>query len=223
VALLARPAEARAQVEDVGIWMGAFANGALPPRLNNTQHAWRLWTDVQVRIGDDASRFSQGILRPGIGYVLGGGWTIWAGYAYIKTEPPYATATTTEQRIWEQASWGGAVGRTALSSRTRLEQRFVSTGVETGWRLRELVKVTQPWGSASIWSAVVYDEYFVNLNSTDFGATAGSDRNRFFIGPGIKLSNAAVVEVGYLNQYTFGTNGPDKNDHVFSASLFWSF
>jgi hypothetical protein len=180
-------------------------------------------TDVQVRIGDDASRFSQGIFRPGIGYALGGGWTIWAGYAYIKTDHPYAAASTSEHRICEQVSWGGRVGATALSSRTRMEQRFVSTGSDTGWRLREMVKAVRPLGSASIWSAVVYDEYFANLNSTDFGATSGSDRNRFFIGPGVRLNAAAVMEIGYLNQYTFGTNGPDKNDHVFSASLFWSF
>jgi hypothetical protein len=113
--------------------------------------------DAQVRFGDDASRFSQGVFRPGIGYALAHRWTIWAGYAYIQTEPPYANAKTTEHRLWEQASWSGAVGTTRLSSRTRLEQRVVSSGSHTGWRLRQLVKVTQPLGSTSIWSAVVYE------------------------------------------------------------------
>jgi hypothetical protein len=224
LALLALAAEARAQSdEDGGVWLGAFANGALPSSVNNERSAWRLWTDVQVRFGDDASRFSQGIIRPGIGFVLGRGWTIWAGYAYVRTEPPYAGVTANEQRIWEQASWARAIRTTALSSRTRLEQRFLSTGKETGWRLREMVKVSQRLGAASIWSAVVYDEYFVNVNSTDFGAAAGSDRNRLFIGPGVKVSKSASVEVGYLNQYTFRTNRPDRIDHVFSASLFWNF
>jgi hypothetical protein len=32
-----------------------------------------------------------------------------------------------------------------------------------------------------------------------------------------------VMEMGYLNQYTFRANGPDKNDHLFATNLFWSF
>jgi hypothetical protein len=209
--------------EDFGIWLGGFANGRLPSSLNNAKGSWRLWTDVQLRFGDDASRFSQGLVRPGIGYALGRGWTVWGGYAYIRTDPPYSTSTTTEQRIWEQASWSGAIRTTTLSSRTRMEQRFLSTGSDTGWRLREFVKASRPLAARTIWSVVVSDEFFLNLNSTDFGATAGSDRNRFFIGPGVALSRAVVMEIGYLNQYTFRSNGPDKNDHLFATNLFWSF
>ena len=209
------------QTQDFGFWLGGFANGPLPPPLNNDQGSWRLWTDVQARFGDDASTFSQGVLRPGIGYSLGRGWTVWGGYAYIRTHPPYSTSTTTEQRIWEQAIWSGAVGATALSSRTRVEQRFVGTGSETGWRLREFVKLARKVASRPMWSAVVSDEYFLNLNSADFGATAGPDRNRFFIGPGVALGNGVSLEIGYLNQYTFRSNGPDKNDHTLAANLFW--
>jgi hypothetical protein len=211
------------QSEDFGIWLGGFANGKLPPSLNNDQGSWRLWLDLQVRFGDDASSFAQGVLRPGIGYALGRGWTVWGGYGYIRTDPPYSTSTTTEQRIWEQASWSGAVGATALSSRTRIEQRFVSTGSETGLRLRDFIKVVRPVASRTMWSAVVSDEYFLNLNSTDFGATAGPDRNRFFVGPSVSLGKAVFVEIGYLNQYTFRSNGPDKNDQLIATNLFWTF
>jgi hypothetical protein len=224
LALISLAARADAQkLEDVGAWLGATATGKLPPSLNNERGSWRLSTDIQMRFGDNASRFSQGVLRSGVGYAARRGWTFWAGYAYIRTEAPYATVLTTEHRIWEQASWSGEVRSAALSSRTRLEQRFVSTGRETGWRLREQVKAVRPLGSQSIWSLVASDEYGWNLNSTDYGATAGPDRNRVFIGTGVKLSRTILIEVGYLNQYTFGTNGPDKNDHVFATNAFWSF
>lgn len=209
--------------EDSGIWLGGFVNGKLPPSLNNDAGSWRIWMDGHARFGDDASQFSQGVLRPGIGYALGRAWTIWAGYGYIKTDAPYATTPTTEHRIWEQVSWSRVISATALSSRTRLEQRFVSTGTDVGWRVREFVKVGRPLGSKRIWSAVVSDEFFVNLNDANYGATAGSDRNRFFIGPGAKLSAALTLEIGYLNQYTFRKNGPDKNDHVLATNVFWSF
>jgi Protein of unknown function (DUF2490) len=82
------------QTEDFGIWVGGFANGRLPPSWNNDQGAWRLRVDVQMRFGDDASQFSQGVLRPGIGYTLGRGWTVWGGYAYIRTDAPYARCRT---------------------------------------------------------------------------------------------------------------------------------
>jgi hypothetical protein len=148
-------------------------------------------------------------------------WTLWLGYAYIRTEPPYASTSTYESRIWEQATWGDRIGRVRLSSRTRLEQRFVSTGSETGWRLREFVKLSAPLGST--WSAVLYDEYFYNLNSTNYGATAGSDRNRFFIGPGLAISKQVTIEFGYLHQYVFGTNAPDKSDDILAVSVFWNY
>lgn len=211
------------QTEDFGVWLGGFANGKLPPSLNNSNSSWRVWMDVQFRFGDDASTLAQTLVRPGIGYTLGRGWTVWGGYAYIRTEPPYSSATTNENRIWEQVIWSGRAGAMALSSRTRLEQRFLSSGNDTGWRLREFVKVTQPLGSRKVWSAVVSDEYFINLNSTDFGAAAGADRNRFFVGPGVSLGKGLSTEVGYLNQYTFRASGPDRIDHLFAANVFWSF
>jgi hypothetical protein len=211
------------QTEDSGIWFGGFVNGKLPSSVNNDRRSWRLWTDVQLRFGDDASSFSQGVFRPGIGYTVGRGWTVWGGYAFVRTEAPYATSTTNENRIWEQAIWSGAFGATAFASRTRMEQRFVSTGSETGWRLREFVKLTRPIGAKKIWAAVLSDEYFLNLNSADFGATAGPDRNRLFIGPSVSVRNGVSIEIGYLNQYTFRANGPDKNDHLLATNLFWSF
>lgn len=73
--LSARGVDAQ-QTEDFGVWLGGFANGKLPPSWNNATGAWRLWTDIQVRIGDDATRLSQVVLRPGIGYAIGRRWTV---------------------------------------------------------------------------------------------------------------------------------------------------
>ena len=218
---LALAGGARAQSnEDFGIWVGGFAQGKFPTALNNANGSWRYWLDVQLRFGDDASRYSQGIFRPGIGYALNRSWIVYLGYAWIKTQPPYASTTTYEQRLWEQASWSGPLGPFRLASRTRLEQRFVSTGSETGWRLREMLKLTLPLGG--VWSAVAYDEYFFNLNSTNYGAVAGADRNRFFVGPGLTLSKSLYTEIGYLHQRVFQNNAPDKSDNILAVSLFWT-
>ena len=222
MALLVLATRARAQKnEDFGIWIGGLVTGKLPRPLNDSTGRWRLWLDGQYRLGDDASKFAQGIIRPGIGYALSSAWTAWLGYAWIQTNPPYASVTTYEQRLWEQASWATRLGPTRFSSRTRLEERFVSTGPGTGWRLRELVKLSIPL--PSIWSAVVYDEFFFNLNSTSWGQNAGSDRNRFFIGPGLALGKHSSVEIGYLRQTVYRSNSPDKLDNVLAVNAFWTY
>jgi hypothetical protein len=215
--------EAGAQSVDSGLWLAGSATGKLPSPLNNAKGSWRLWTDGQLRLGDDSSRFSQGLVRPGVGYALNDAWSVWAGYAYIRTDQPYARTPTNEQRIWEQVSWQGTAGRTDLSSRTRLEQRFHSAGSDTGWRFREMGKLMHPLGSNGIWLVAIYDEIFVNLNSTNFGAKSGADRNRAFAGPGIRFGKPLRVELGYLNQYTFNNNGPDRVDHILSINAFWNF
>jgi hypothetical protein len=84
-------------------------------------------------------------------------------------------------------------------------------------------KLIQPLGAKKIWLIAVYDEIFVNLNSTNFGARSGADRNRAFAGPGINLSKSIRVEMGYMNQYTFNNNGPDRVDNIFSVNAFWNF
>jgi hypothetical protein len=212
-----------AQSVDSGIWLGGSVTGKLPASMNDAKGSWRVWMDGQLRFGDDASRFSQGLVRPGIGYALNKAWSLWAGYAYIRTDQPYAKTPSNENRIWEQVSWQRLVGSTDLSSRTRLEQRFHSAGSGTGVRVREMAKLMQPLGAKKIWLFVVYDEIFVNLNNTNFGARSGWDRNRAFTGPGINLSRSSRLELGYMNQYTFNNNGPDRVDHICSISYFWNF
>jgi hypothetical protein len=213
----------KAQYVDSGIWLAGSATGKLPRPLNDAKGSWRVWTDLQLRFGDDSSRFSQGLVRPGVGYALNSAWSLWAGYAYVRTDLPYARTPSTENRIWEQLTWQGVVRRTDLSSRTRLEERFSSAGSGTGVRLREMGKLMQPLDSKKVWLIAAYDEIFVNLNSTNFGARSGADRNRVFVGPGINLSESVRVEFGYLNQYTFNNNGPDRVDNIFSINAFWNF
>ncbi len=222
VMLASAQAKAQSQYVDSGTWLGGSATGRLPPSMNDAKGSWRLWIDGQLRLGDNSSRFSQGLVRPGIGYAWNNAWSVWAGYAYVRTDQPYALIPSNEHRIWEQVSWTGPTGGTELSSRTRLEQRFRSTGGGTGWRLREMGKLIQPLGSKNVWVIAVYDEIFVNLNSTSW-ANSGADRNRAFAGPGINFSRSVRVELGYLNQYTFNKNGPDRVDHILSINAFWNF
>src|SRR6185312_4898960 len=73
---LARPPAIEAQFVDSGTWLGGSATGKLP--INDAKGSWRVWIDGQLRFGDDTSRFSQGVVRPAVGYALNKSWLIWA-------------------------------------------------------------------------------------------------------------------------------------------------
>jgi len=69
---------------------------------------------------------------------------------------------------------------------------------------------------------VFYDEYFINLNHTDYGARKGFDQNRAFLGGNWALNPDTKLEIGYLNQYV-NTKQADLMNHVFSTTLNFSF
>ena len=120
--------------------------------------------------------------------------------------------------------WNVPVGDLTVQSRTRLEQRFVETDGDTGWRLREFVKTTVPLAADNRTFASVWDELFWDLNDTDWGQRAGFRQNRVFVGPGWFLDDAKKVsiEVGYLNQWV-DRPGEDKMNHCLSIWFFVNF
>ena len=71
------------------------------------------------------------------------------------------------------------MGSFGLASRSRLEQRFrEGSQDDTGWRFRQFIKLTRSIldDGPLYWS--LWDEVFLNLNDTDWGAQSGLDRNR---------------------------------------------
>ena len=68
----------------------------------------------------------------------------------------------------------------------------------------------------------VFDEVFLNLNDTDWGAESGLDRNRIFAGIGWKPKSMPYLkgEVGYLNQLIDRPSGIHRMDHLLSLNLF---
>ncbi len=85
-----------------------------------------------------------------------------------------------------------------------------------------MLRVTAPSGISPRLLLVAYDEYFLNLNDTDYGAERGFDQNRAFVGVNWALNNQMKLEVGYLNQYVNGQR-TDAMNHVLSGTLFVTF
>src|SRR6056297_3009863 len=216
-----RVAEAQV-VDDEGTWLALFSSGDLrTSRGSGDRMKW--WFDGHARFFDDSDGFGQSIVRPGLGYRVGETATVWAGYGWIRTSPGDSDGFD-EHRIWQQLTWDDRLGCVLLSLRSRFEQRFLETGADTGWRIRQLVSFREPIAASRRATWVAWDEIFFHLNDTDWGANGGFDKNLVFLGIGYRNHEQSPLrlEVGYLNQTVNRTSPTDLSNHLLSVNLFWS-
>lgn len=174
--------------------------------------------EVQPRFTDDASRLGQLLVRPSIGFALGNGYVLSAGYAYVRTSPSERPVTH-EHRPWQQLAFplAGGSGGVLISNRSRIEQRFRDDGDDVGLRLRQQFRVEMPTAFRD-WKFVAWTEAFLNLNDTDWGQRSGLDRWRNFAGFNIPIGPRIALEPGYINQYVH-TVASDAMDHVLSVTM----
>jgi hypothetical protein len=222
--LFSSPVIAAKDINDYQTWGTATAVGSLEtfhPALKN----FKYWAEIQARFGDDTSRFSQAIIRPGIGYVFNTTTSVWGGFAFVPTAEPFSKTTFNERRIWQQLLWNDKFSFGTVSSRSRLEERLVPRlGDDTGMRFRQMFKISVPLTAAPAYSIVASDEYFLNLNNVDWGPRRGFDQNRAFIGMGYNINKEIKTEIGYMNQYINRPHNPiNRNDHILSINFYFNY
>lgn len=198
--------------EDGVIWFNVNVQGKLP--LENLN--W--YAELQPRWREEGESVDSLILRPGVFYKLSAKSSIWAGYANVKNYPA-GRSKFEEDRLWQQFLHNfDPIQGVNLQSRTRLEQRRLDTGSDTGYRLRQLIRVTKPLAGYSNILLVAWDELFLHLNDADWGARKGYDQNRLFFGASLAIKPNALLEIGYLNQYV-NARGDDRMNHVLSTTI----
>lgn len=211
----AAPAAART-THDEGGWLNLTVQGPVD--------GGRLvyFMEVQPRVADGGGRFDMLLVRPAIGWKASARVTLYQGFAYVLANPAKGDQWR-EQRSFQQLGWNaGRVGPGDLSTRTRLEQRWRSDGTDTGWRVRQMARYRLPLradrrGIALLGSA----EAFVALNDTDWGARAGFDQLRSFVGLELPVGGASTAEVGYLNHLVDRGDGWRHATHVAAISIFF--
>ena len=213
---------AHGQIQDTGLWLGAFSQGQFNFKdLEDARTRW--WFDGNARfLGDDFELF-QGVVRPGLGYQLNEEQTAWVGYAWIGESLP--DLTFHENRIWEQWTLTRERGDMTIQLRSRLEQRFVSLGDDVGWRFRQMLRLQKPIERYPNLLWVAWDEIFFHLNDTDWGARTGYNQNRLFIGLGRTPPTRSIrrTEIGYLyQQIQVAEDGADLSNHILSINFFLS-
>lgn len=213
-------------VQDFATW-GAITStgnfGFINPD-NPTLAKLKWWAEGQGRFADDASKFSQAIVRPGIGYQITDTTSVWVGYTWAPTTTPYVRNTFDEHRAWQQLLWTDKFSWGRLTSRSRLEERFVPShiGNDMGARYRYLIKASIPLSFAPGFSYIIQDEAFVSLNETDWVPRRGFDQNRFFTGLGYAFNKNISAEVGYMNQYII-RRGANYMGHNLVVNLFLNY
>ncbi len=214
---------AKAQTtEDEGWWTAVFTQGELSFEQDESSR-WRWWFDGHARFQDDSDGFDVSIVRPGIGYKLTDNTTAWAGYGWIHTDPIGGGASFDESRIWQQLTWSRQCGDFRIGLRPRFEQRFLTTGEDTGMRFRQFASARAPISADERVTLVLWDEVFIHLNDTDFGTRSGFNQNRAFFGFGWKPcpeQTKSRVEIGYLNQFINGSAGRDRMNHLLAVNFF---
>ncbi len=192
VAIICMPHVVSAADDDFGVWSVLNATDAFHTESGPSR--WRYWIDAQARYFDLGSGVNQYLVRPAIGYQLGGSVQVWAGYARFRSRNR-SGAVADENRTWQQVNWtvGQWLGGT-VTMRTRLLQRNLSTGDDTGLVLRFLAKYTRPIGDNGKKSLIIGVEPFFDLRDTDWGGDDGILQNRVSVGVGWPVRENLTIE-----------------------------
>jgi hypothetical protein len=211
--------------EDFQTWGNITATGNFGP-FNPEWKNFKYWLEGQGRFGDDTSRFSQSVIRLGLGYAINNKTSIWTGFAWAPTSKPFTQNPFNEYRMWQQLLWSDTYSFASAALRFRIEERFfdIAHSDDVAFRFRQLAKLTLPIPFAPpAFSFVLTNEIFVHLNNTDQGLKRGFDQNRAFAGIGYRFNPETVMEVGYMNQYIGKHKQADQMQHILSINLYFNF
>lgn len=218
VALAAR-AEAQTQtITDNRVWFTFSAQGRLGPASSK----WRLTFESFVRSREGVDQLDTAAVRPILSYTIDKHSSVGGGLAFAPSFPVVG-GEIMEYRWFEQYVFTTTLGGGTLSSRSRIEQRFIEKNDGVDNRFREQVRYSHAIKAGSKTSLIGYDELFVHLNDTKKYPQGGVDQNRVFAGAGRTFNARVRVELGYLNQFTPGHGAADKMNHVFSGTLLISY
>ncbi len=204
--------QAQAAEDDIGIWTVFSTTDVIPSDAGPDR--WSYAFDAQARYFDIGTGINQYLVRPSIGYKPGDNLQFWLGYAHIWSRNR-AGAKLDEDRLFQQINWaaGNAFGG-AISMRTRLLQRTLSSSDDTAVVFRIMAKYTRPLTTDGSRNLLISVEPFFNLNDTDWAGQSGLIQHRIAAGVGWKIHDKLTIETSYMNQYNLRENAVDVSNHL---------
>jgi Protein of unknown function (DUF2490) len=200
-----------ATADDLQIWGVLNLSTDLSPKVVGN-------LELGGRLVEDTSRLGVALIRPTIGYKVNNDLVLHIGYAHFTTINR-GVPNLEENRFFQQTNWRvGKIGKVTVNSRTRIELRTVEGARDTGWRLRQRVQLQIPMKTKGV-NLLVATEQFFALNSTTWGARAGFDQMRNFIGVSVPVGKALTIETGFQHRYQRRVGIPDRSDFVVPVTL----
>ena len=176
--------------QDFRLWSPVYLTFPLSPSFIG-------YMEVSPRFGNDVSTLTQLVLRPAVGYKLTDQLSLWQGYAWYGN---YQPRFTEENYVWQQLLYAHKYPFVKVLIRPRLEERFIEHTDGASVRSRTMLRGDFPLPDAPEWAIVVFDEFFVNVNSVRNGPDSGFDQNRFFLGMNREFTKYFNMDLGYQMQ-----------------------
>jgi hypothetical protein len=167
------------------------------------------------------SKFTENLLFGQIGYDINERLSVWFGYTR-EWGRPLNKPSFRENRAYQDILWKQGFDHFKLTSRTRLDERFLEGSNEEGYRLRQLVNISHPLPFGSNLSAYIGDEALFYLNNSKFGEK-GFSENRIFTGISKQITSQTKLDIGYLGQYINTKSGDNIFTHNLQLNLAYSF
>jgi Protein of unknown function (DUF2490) len=207
--------------QDAGSWAQVVGEGSLKfidPKLEKG----RIWVEGQARINDNWDHLYQGVVRAAVGYSLSDRATIWAGYTWLPTQN-LGKRYVNQQDVWPAFRYVLPTDYGTFTFRTMFESNFIQ-GSDVRFRPRQMIRFMRPMEFEPRLSLIAWDEFFIRVNSTQFGGKSGFDQNRAFAGLGWTFNKNVRFEGGYMNQYLDdATHTNNTMRHLIMGSLFINF
>lgn len=174
--------------------------------------------DGVLQVTENVSRVSRELARVVLIGKLNDRLALGGGYTWTCVDEGTGRRSV-EHRAVQQIDLRITAGMTAvvLSSRTRLEERRQEDRTAIGIRLRQQTRVDVPVGHRGS-RAVVWNEYFHAINSTDWSGRSGPRLMFNFVGIHLPVAKRIAIEPGYLNQMDF-VAGRNRLHHVVALFL----
>ncbi|MBC2777371.1 DUF2490 domain-containing protein [Parasphingopyxis marina] len=193
---------ARAAEADAQLWVAGSASVQLDPRTRIYGSYGQRFSTIRDGLYSDSGRVVAI-------YKLSDRVSLGAGFVHLQILD-HGRRTSTLERPFEQLDIDLGGG---FSSRTQIEQSFVTGPSEMGWRLRERIG----------WSRLLDADTRISLGGEAFvtvisprGGTEGFTRLRGTATLSQPISSSLVLSVGYIHQWT---RRPADDEIIHAANL----
>jgi hypothetical protein len=177
--------------------------------LSHTQKVsskFDILADVQMRSGDQFSKFNTLLLRTAANYNFNKSQAVAIGYANKndwETADDGLETHSLEHRVYEQYTLNFDLENIEINLRGRFEQRFVKEEqFEFSQRLRAFISAQIPLLAnddfSRGWYAKLQNEVFLNVQHKDRVNNSLLDQNRPYAGFGYRFNKKIDMEAGYL-------------------------